>query len=84
MSSRVQVLSVGLEKRENVKTQLAEITVTKPKNKLSCNEVMALKELRNNSVLNLKKANKGTTVIMNTTTTTTFQSADGEKHAEKG
>ena len=45
---------------------------------------MALKELRNNSVLNLKKANKGTTVIMNTTTTTTFQSADSEKHAEKG
>ena len=45
---------------------------------------MALKELRNNSVLNLKKSNKGTTVIMNTTTTTTFQSADGEKHAEKG
>ena len=47
---------------------------------------MALKELRNNSVLNLKKANKGTTVIMNTTTTTTttFQSADGEKHAGKG
>ena len=45
---------------------------------------MALKELRNNSVLNLKKANKGTTVIMNTTTTTTFHSADGEKHAEKG
>ena len=43
---------------------------------------MALKELKNNSVLNLKKANKGTTVIMNTTTT--FQSADGEKHAEKG
>ena len=60
------------------------MTVTKPKNKLSCNEVMALKELRNNSVLNLKKASKGTTVIMNTTTTTTFQSADGEKHAEKG
>ena len=56
MSSRVQVLSVGLEKRENVKTQLAEITVTKPKNKLSCNEVMALKELKNNSVLNLKKS----------------------------
>ena len=45
---------------------------------------MALKELRNNSVLNLKKANKDTTVIMNTTTTTTFQSADGEKQAEKG
>ena len=45
---------------------------------------MALKELRNNSVLNLKKANKDTTVIINTTTTTTFQSADGEKHAEKG
>ena len=56
MSSRVQVLSVGLEKRENVKTQLAEITVTKPKNKLSCNEVMALKELKKNFVLNLKKS----------------------------
>ena len=50
---------------ENVKTQLAEIIVTKPKNKLSRSEVMTLKELKNNSVLNLKKANKGTTVILN-------------------
>ena len=53
---------------ENVKTQLAEIKITKPKNKLSRNEVKALKELKNNCkpAINLKKADKGTTtVIMN-------------------
>ena len=36
-----------------VKAQLAEITVTKPKNNLSRNEVTALKELKNNFALNL-------------------------------
>ena len=51
---------------ENVKTQLAEIKITKPKNNLSRNEVKALKELKNNPAINLKKADKGTaTVIMN-------------------
>ena len=50
---------------ENVKTKYAEITLTKPKNNLSRNEFMALKELKNNSALNLKKIDKGTTVIMN-------------------
>ena len=51
---------------KNVKTQLAEIKTTKPKNNLSRNVVKALKELKNNPAINLKKADKGTTtVIMN-------------------
>ena len=51
---------------ENVKTQLAEIKITNPKNNLSRSEVKALKELKNNPAINLKKADKGTTtVIMN-------------------
>ena len=50
--------SIALESfLENVKAQLAEITVTKPKN----NELTALKELKTNSALNLKNADKGTT-----------------------
>ena len=54
----------GLESHlENVKAQLAEITSTKPKNNLSRNEVTALKELKNNSALNLQKADKGTTTV---------------------
>ena len=59
--------SVALESYlENFKTQLAEIKITKPKNNLSRNEVKALKELKNNPAINLKKADKGTTtVIMN-------------------
>ena len=59
--------SVALESYlENVKTQLAEIKITNPKNNLSRNEVKALKELKNNPAINLKKADKGTTtVIMN-------------------
>ena len=48
--------SVALESYlENVKTQLAEIKITKPKNNLSRNEVKALKELKNNPAINLKK-----------------------------
>ena len=51
---------------ENVKTQFAEIKITKPKNDLSHNEVKALKELKNKPAINLKKEGKGTTtVIMN-------------------
>ena len=59
--------SVALESYlEKVKAQLAEIKITKPKNNLSRNEVKALKELKNNPAINLKKADKGTTtVIMN-------------------
>ena len=53
---------------ENVKTQLAEIKIIKPKKNLSRNEVKALKDLKNNPAINLKRAiaSKGTTtVIMN-------------------
>ena len=59
--------SVALESYlENVKTQLAEFKIIKPKNNMSRSEVKALKELRNNPAINLKKTNKGTTtVIMN-------------------
>ena len=61
--------SVALESYlENVQTQLAEFKIIKPKNNLSRNEVKALKELKNNPAINLKKTNKGTTtVIMNET-----------------
>ena len=48
--------SVALESYfENVKTQVAEIKITRPKNNLSRNEVKALKELKNNPAINLKK-----------------------------
>ena len=51
---------------ENVKTQHAEIKINKSKNNLSRNEIKALKELKNNPAINLKKTKKGTTtVIMN-------------------
>ena len=43
---------------------------------------MALKELKNNSVLNLKK--KQTKVQQSSWITTTSQSTDSEKHVEKG
>ena len=61
--------SVALESfLENVKTQLADITINKPKNNLSRDEVLAIKELKANPAINLKKADKGTnTVIMNKT-----------------
>ena len=59
--------SVALESYlENVKTQLNAIKIIKPQNNLSRNEVKALKELKNNPAIDLKKTNKGTTtVIMN-------------------
>ena len=58
--------SVALESYlENVKTQLAEFKIIKPKNNLSRNEVKALKELKNNPAINLKKkTNKGTTTVI--------------------
>ena len=59
--------SVALESYlENVKIQLAEIKPIKPKNNLSHNEYKALTELKKNTNIVLKKADKGTaTVIMN-------------------
>ena len=64
----VQV-SVALESYlEEVKSQLAKIKITKPKNNLSRKEHQALTELKQNTDINLKKADKGsTTVVMNKT-----------------
>jgi len=51
---------------EEVKTDLAEIKITKPKHNLSRNKRKALNELKLNKEINLKKADKGnTTVVMN-------------------
>ena len=53
---------------ESVKVQLAEIKTIKPEHNLSRDEFRAIAELKHNSALNLKKADKGTTtVIMNKT-----------------
>ena len=50
---------------ESVKTQLVDIKINKPNNNnLSRNEVEALKELKNNSAINLKKADKVTTAVI--------------------
>ena len=61
--------SVALEcYLEEVKLQLTEIQITKPKQNLSRDEQKALNELKQNNDINLKKADKGsTTVIMNKT-----------------
>ena len=60
-------LSVTLETYlEEIKLQLAEIEITHPKKTLSQPERQAIKALRENSKINIKKAFKGTTtVIMN-------------------
>ena len=53
---------------EEVKSQLAGMKITKPKNNLLCKEHEALTELKQNKDINLKKADKGsTTVVMNKT-----------------
>ena len=59
--------SVALETYlEEVKTQLAEIQISKPKNNLPTKEHLAIKELKQNPNINIKKADKGTsTVIVN-------------------
>ena len=61
--------SVALESYlENVKVSLAEITMQKPKYNLSRKEHIAVKEFKQNTAINLKKADKGnTTVILNVT-----------------
>ena len=52
---------------EEVKVQLAEIQLTKPKDNLPNTERKALKTLQENPDINLKKADKGTrTVVLNT------------------
>ena len=60
--------SVALETylEEEVKVQLPEIELIKPRNNLPFKERKALRELRSNSEIIIKKADKGTTtVIMN-------------------
>ena len=52
--------SVALESYlEEVKSQLAEIKITKPKNNLSRKEHEALTELKQNTDINLKKSGQG-------------------------
>ena len=51
---------------EEIKVQLAEIEITKPRNNLPYQERIALKDLKSNTEIVIKKADKGsTTVIMN-------------------
>ena len=52
---------------EEIKVLLAEIQLKKPKNNISNAERRALKTLRENRNINLKKADKGTrTFVLNT------------------
>jgi len=51
---------------EEVKSQLAEVKILKPKNNLPHKECQEIKELKQNTNINVQKADKGTTtVIMN-------------------
>ena len=61
--------SVALESYlEHVKVAISEINIEKPKYNLSRNQHAAVKELKNNAAINLKRADKGsTTVILNKT-----------------
>ena len=53
---------------ERTKLEIANITFTDEKDNLSANERRALKTLKNNNEINLKKDDKGTTtVVMDTT-----------------
>ena len=50
--------------REQVKVELADIKLSKPTHKLPYNERMAIRELKGNSEINIKKADKGTTTVL--------------------
>ena len=57
--------SVALETYlEEVKTQLAEVKIITLKNNLPFKERQAIKELKQNTNINVKKANKGTTTVI--------------------
>ena len=57
--------SVALETfLEEVKTELAEVQIKKPKNNLPFNEGKAIIALKTNSEINIKKADKGTTTVI--------------------
>ena len=51
---------------EETRVLLTEVQLSKPKNKLSHNEQRKLKTPRENTEINLKKANEGTqTIVLN-------------------
>ena len=57
--------SVSLESfLERVKSDLTEVNITKPKKNLSPAERKALIELKNNTKINIRKADKGTTSVL--------------------
>ena len=57
--------SVALETfLEEVKTELAEVQIKKPKNNLPFNERKAIIASKTNSEINIKKADKGTTTVI--------------------
>ena len=57
--------SVALETYlEEVKIQLAEIPIAKPKNNLPKGERQAIKELKSNSEINVKRADKGSSIVI--------------------
>ena len=57
--------SVALESYlENVKLALAEVKITKPKYNLSYHEHKAVQELKNNTAINIKRADKGSTTVL--------------------
>ena len=47
-----------------VKTQLAEVKIITPKNNLPFKERQAIKELKQNTNINVKKVDKGTTTVI--------------------
>ena len=57
--------SVALESYlENVKLALAEVKIRKPKYNLSYHEHKAVQELKNNTAINIKRADKGSTTVL--------------------
>ena len=57
--------SVALETYlEEVKIQLAEMPIVKPKNNLPQGEHQAIRELKNNSVINIKRADKDSSIVI--------------------
>jgi len=59
--------SVALESYmylEEIKMQLAQTPITKPKDNLPLNERKASTKLKNYSEINAKKADKGTTIVI--------------------
>ena len=57
--------SIALESYlEHVKVAISEINIEKPKYNLSRNQHAAVKELKNNAAINLKRADKGSTTVI--------------------